>query len=505
MTRPTRPQRLSEPDKHRVRAEHRIVDVLARLGIDPPTGRNGASDFKISCPCPGHRDSTPSCIVHVGTDRWHCFGCSHGGDVLELVRQVEGITSLALAAAALDSRRPLVPVASVEPSNRPPATVVASVERPDPDRTSMDRVLAANAVAWRHLTSPALAARGRAYLTGRGIDVTAIEAETGRPVVGHTPYAPDALVSVLRRHRFIDDEIVDAGWASRTPDGQLRDRFRRRALIPVRDERGRLLGVYGRDVTGRASSKYLNTAETIAFHKGSAVYRPSTPDLDRRATLIVCEGSLDALAIAAAAASIGTSACFAPVSPSGTALTDRQVRLVLAAHPTPPLVCADGDAAGVAASVAWADKITRAGRESVVTVLRDGHDPASWLREHGPAGLTAFTRKGCLSHDPGDVRPAPAASLLATSLMDDAIAASAGDAMRALPSVLATLGRYGAIVPGEAAAGRFAAAAGRALAAYEVGTDSALSRRVLVAVRAAHQPTERTSLCPAPSAHAPQL
>jgi len=504
MTQPNRPQRLSESDKARVRAEHRIIDVLGRIGIASPPGWNGAADFKISCPCPSHRDSTPSCIVHVETDRWHCFGCSRGGDVIELVRQIEGITSLARAATVLDSGRPLVPVAGGGPSARQAPTVFASVERPDPNRTGLDRVLAANAVAWRHLTAPALAARGRAYLAGRGLDVTAIEAETGRSVVGHTPYAHDALVAVLRRHRFTDNEIVDAGWASRAPDGRIRDRFRRRILIPVRDERDRVLGVYGRDVTGRASSKYLNTAETVAFHKGSAVYRPSTPALDRHATVVVCEGSLDALAIAAAAASIGASACFAPISPSGTALTEQQTRLVLAAHPAPPLVCADGDAAGIAASAAWIDKITRAGRESLVTVLPDGHDPASWLREHGPAGLTAFTRRTCLSHDPGDVRAAPAASMLATSLMTDTLAANRGEAMRALPGVLAALGRYGAMVAGDAAAGRFAAAAGRALAAYEVGTDSGLSRRVLVAVRAAHQPAE-AGLCPVPSAHTPRF
>ena len=38
-----------------------------------------------------------------------------------------------------------------------------------------------------------------------------------------------------------------------------------RVIIPVRDKLGRVIGVYGRDVTGTANQKYLYTAETGAF------------------------------------------------------------------------------------------------------------------------------------------------------------------------------------------------------------------------------------------------
>jgi hypothetical protein len=48
--------------------------------------------------------------------------------------------------------------------------------------------------------------------------VTALEAETREPVVGHTPYQPDGLVTHLRTRGFNDDEIVDAGWARAATD-----------------------------------------------------------------------------------------------------------------------------------------------------------------------------------------------------------------------------------------------------------------------------------------------
>ena len=93
------------------------------------------------------------------------------------------------------------------------------------------RVMAANAAAWAYLSLPTHARRGREYLLDRGIDVAALEVETGRPVVGHTPYKDDGLVSQLRSEGFTDDELVDAGWGARR-GGEMTDRFRRRVITP---------------------------------------------------------------------------------------------------------------------------------------------------------------------------------------------------------------------------------------------------------------------------------
>src|SRR5207244_8350295 len=83
----------------------------------------------------------------------------------------------------------------------------------------------------------------------------------------------------------------------------------------------------------------------------------------------------------------------------------------------PPLVCADGDEAGLAASDKWVRSFMGHGRETIVTVLPDGHDPASWLHTHGPDGLSAFVRYGCLDLPDEAVKPVPAGALLADSIL----------------------------------------------------------------------------------------
>jgi DNA primase len=425
-------------------------------------------------------------VIHAQTDRFYCFGCGAKGDVLELVMRVESVRSLSQAAEILDARRPLVSVlSSGERQLTPPATarIVALVDRPDLNRTPRDRVMSANAEAWRFLSLPRLADRGRDYLRGRGIDVQALEAEVGRPLVGHTPYSDTGLIEHLTRRGFSRDEIVDSGWGSRR-QSSMRDRFRRRLIVPVRDVQDQIIGVYGRDVTDRANQKYLNTAETLAFHKSAALYRPNpSAALDTQGTVVACEGSIDALAIACLAATAGRTAHFAAMSPSGTALTPDHARAILSISTMPPLVCADGDPAGTAASTRWIRTFMAQGRETVVTVLPDGHDPASWLRQQGVAGLSAFIRKGCLERPASEVRPVLAAALLARQSMAEAVTKPGRDPFVELPEVINDLVVVAKLVPSPEAVDRFAHAAAESLAAFDVGTPAALGRMLLAGIR----------------------
>jgi DNA primase len=372
--------RLSSDEINRVRTQHTIGDVLRRAGIELPGGAGG--DFMISCPTTGHDDTTPSCMIHDGSGRFYCFGCGAHGDVFALVREVAGVSSLAQIADLLDAGGPLSWRSAPSVPRVTPVRTIGT-DLPALDRTPVQRILDVNNVAWRYLSSARLADQARAHLARRGIDVWQLESQSGTQLAGYTPADYRGLSGHLHRCGFNADEIVDAGWSSRR-DGGLVDRFHRRVLFPVRHPDGGIAGVIGRDVTDHARQKYLNTARTAAYRKGELLYQPLAGK-PHDARVLVCEGPLDALAIASADAA--SALRLLPVAPSGTALTSHQAQRIAALSEWTPLVCADGDPAGAAASAKWQNTLRAAGTRPKLVTLPDGHDPASYLQTHGPSAL----------------------------------------------------------------------------------------------------------------------
>jgi DNA primase len=260
----------------------------------------------------------------------------------------------------------------------------------------------------------------------------------------HTPYNPDQLVAHLRKRGFADDELVDTGLARRRDGEALSDSFQQRVLVPVRDERGAVIGLIGRSTVGserRMAAKYLNPARTAVYDKSTALYAPVDVALAKDGQVVIVEGALDALAIAAAARHAGLADRFLPVCTSGLSFSDSQIERILAMHPRAPVIALDGDAAGQQAAARLAARIAQHGREAAIVTWPRGEDPASWLEQHGPNGLTAVTRRGCLEAGETELRPRHAAPEAATVLMESGdsletkVAAALSPAGRMTPTV----------------------------------------------------------------------
>jgi len=409
------------------RARHPLAEVAARTGVDPY--RTGGS-VSARCPLPshGHHDRTPSMRLHLDDGIFSCFGCGAKGDVVEWVRQTEGV-DWRQAIAILDSGRPLTNAwAGKAPAaegrwrlnpNVPVGTKSAGrLEAPDLDRTPPERVYAALEAAWGHYARPPLHDRGADYLQGRGIDVKVLEAHTGRAEVGHTPAKLDGLVTALRVEGFSDDELVDAGLAHRKPDARpLSDFYRQRVLIPIRDDQQRVVGIIGRNVGDQQRwSKYKNPPHTAIYDKSVNLYQPLPAPTDRDGQVVVVEGTLDAMAIAVAAIRTAQADQFCPVTQSGRELSAAQLEDVIGMHPGAPVLGFDGDAAGQDAAYRHCLVAGRRGKAVTVTVLPAQHDPASWLVEHGAGGLTAWMLAGTSSAGREPPNPVPAATYLARYL-----------------------------------------------------------------------------------------
>jgi DNA primase len=380
-----------------LRHGHRIEVVVAASGVELTQRGQGF----MGC-CPFHDDSTPSLSVGGVPDRFHCFGCGAGGDVIEYVHRFTGLPFT----GAVQALQAGTAFGGVAPS------ITRQVPRPAraaEQTTTPQRARAINSLAWEFFTTPASIDVAETYLRdGRGIDIGPLcEAGGGEPIVGHARTGWRALTRHLHHLGVTDSELLELDLAQQTRTGELIDTYRGRLIVPVHAQGGGIDGFIGRDTTADPRApKYRNPTKTPTFDKSTALYRPTHHRLDTDANVIVVEGVLDALAIAAAAARAGELAMFAPATTSGVTVSGVQARAVLALHPKPPVIALDGDQAGREGTDRWLTALcVERGRTALLTRLPDGTDPAEWLQHQGVRGLRAFDRRGY--GDPANETPSP--------------------------------------------------------------------------------------------------
>jgi DNA primase len=380
-----------------IRHDHPIQDVVAASGVELTRRGQGF----MGC-CPFHDDSTASLSVGGVPERFHCFGCGVGGDVIEYVHRFTGLTFPG-AVQALQSGTAFH---GATPSPARPAQRPTRAAEPT---TTPQRARAINNLAWEFFTTPANISAAETYLrNARGIDIGPLCMTVGgEPIAGYAPTGWHALTRHLRHQGVTETELLELDLAQRSRTGEVIDTYRGRLIVPVLAEGGGIDGFIGRDTTGDPRApKYRNPTRTPTFDKSAALYRPTHHGLDAGANVVVVEGVLGALAIAAAAAQGDQHAMFAPVTTSGVTVSGVQARAVLALHPQPPVIALDGDQAGREGTDRWLTALcVERGRTALVTRLPDGLDPAEWLQHQGASGLRAFDRR-CYADNAADA-PSP--------------------------------------------------------------------------------------------------
>ncbi len=228
---------------------------------------------------------------------------------------------------------------------------------------------------------------------------------------GYAPAGWTALTDHLHRHGVTDNEMLAAGLATTTKTGRIIDRFRDRLIFPIQND-GDIRGFIGRRNPGHddAGPKYLNTPDTVLFHKGHLLFglTENAAALAMGATPVLVEGPIDAIAI-----TLTGQRNFVGVAPLGTALTDRQadqLRPHIRNSEAGIIVATDADSAGHQAAVRAYWHLTSRGDNPRHLRMDAGLDPAELLQTRGP---------GALQRAIADAAP------LARTLIDERIAANA--------------------------------------------------------------------------------
>jgi len=322
--------------------------------------------------CPFHDEKSPSFTVDDGKGLYYCFGCGDHGDVFTFVQKIDH-TSFFEAVRLLAER-----------TNVPFTLSDGSVED-EVTYSRRQRLVEANRVAAEFFTDRLAdvdAELARSFLVERGFDVLSAVKTFN---VGFSPRGWDDLTSFLVRRGFTEDEIVDAGLATRSEKGVF-DRFRGRLMWPIFNERGENVGFGGRQLFPEENSaKYVNTTDTLIYKKSSTLFglNLALNSIAKKSEVIVVEGYTDVMAMHAAGV-------HNVIASSGTAFGDEHIRVlrrVLAPNGVwkGRIVFAfDGDDAGRKAAVRAFGNTVRDMVSVVFAVSNpDGCDPCDVRLTHG--------------------------------------------------------------------------------------------------------------------------
>lgn len=359
---------------------HILDDIRNRLQISDIVGPKVAWDRKKSQPakgdywacCPFHQEKSPSFHCDNRRGRYHCFGCGASGDHFRFLTETEGLSFPEAVERLAESAGVSLPAPDPQAARR------------EEKRADLRDVVE---YAAKFFESQFYGDRGREareYTARRRLS----EATQREFRFGYAPNSRDALKSHMKSLGVGEEEMVLAGLVIRPDDGRpAYDRFRNRLIIPIEDDRGRVIAFGGRALDPMTEPKYLNSPETPLFYKSTTLFnahRVRKPAYDS-GTAIVVEGYMDAIAVYQAG--IKT-----VVASLGTAFTEEQIARLWRLAPE-PIVCFDGDKAGVAAAHRAVDRILpelKGGYSFNFVFLPDGKDPDDLIQT---GGQEAFLRE----------------------------------------------------------------------------------------------------------------
>lgn len=332
-----------------------IVDIIGGAVELRPSGH------RLLGLCPFHNEKTPSFSVNRERQQYYCFGCEKGGDALSFVMEFEGLSFA-------EALRKLADRAGVQ--------LPAPTERESREDFARRHILELYAFAAQYygelLKNPLKGGRGRTYLKSRQLK----ESTTGKFGVGYAPDSYTTLVDAARAKGVKDYVIENSGLGKRGNKG-LYDLFRERLMIPIRDVMGNVVAFGGRDLTGTAPGKYINSPENPVYRKSRVLYGlfEARDGLRQAKKAILVEGYFDLMRCFDAGIANVVATC-------GTALTTEQAALIRRYVPE-VVVVYDGDPAGIRAALRGVAILTAAGLTVRALVLPDNKDPDDYIRDAG--------------------------------------------------------------------------------------------------------------------------
>ena len=346
--------RYSETIIDEVRQSNDIVDVISQYVHLKRSGRNY---FGI---CPFHNEKSPSLSVSPDKQIFHCFGCGVGGNVISFISKIEGL-GFKEAVENLAERANI--------------TLPTLYNKEDSKREELkSKVYKVNSFTsdyyHKRLYEPK-SKTGQDYVKKRELTKETIDMYN----LGFSGNF-DELYQALRKEGFQNEEILESGLVNKNDNGKYIDRYRNRFMIPILDERNRVIAFGGR-VLDDSKPKYINSPENIVYSKGKHLFGLNVAKKFDHKRLLIVEGYMDVI-------SLHQRGITNVVAALGTALTTNQGWL-LRKNAEQVILGFDADGAGQTAILRAMEVMSNMGCDMRVLQMQGAKDPDEFIIKYGSA------------------------------------------------------------------------------------------------------------------------
>ena len=347
-----------------IRNSNDIVDIISQYVNLKKSGRNF---FGL---CPFHNEKSPSFAVSPDKQIFHCFGCGVGGNVFHFLSKIENIGFRESIEMLANRANITLPTLDNEQDNK--ASYLKS------------RVYEINkhtAQFYHENLYKPTAKVAQEYIKKRKLDNNTLKTF----LIGYSCNFNE-LYKFLKQQGFTDEEILASTLVNRNDRGEFIDRFRKRLMFPIQDERGRVIAFGGRilednkikDPT-RPQAKYINSSENIVYSKGRHLFGLYAAKQQKIDKILIVEGYMDAI-------SLHQRGITNVVASLGTALTEAQGRL-LRKNSQQVIIGYDSDGAGQAATMRGLEILQNLGCDIRILQIEGAKDPDEYILKYGPERL----------------------------------------------------------------------------------------------------------------------
>ncbi|MBP5159997.1 MAG: DNA primase [Lachnospiraceae bacterium] len=338
-----------------VRSRNDIVDVI---GSYVQLKKKGSRYVGL---CPFHNEKTGSFMVNRDFQTYKCFGCGKRGNVFTFVMEYESY-SFPEAVKFLAERAGIVLEERDETEGE---------KRSREEKAKLLEVNKEAATFFYYLLRDEQGKSAYEYFRGRGLSDETIN----RFGLGFGGNYSSSLYKHLKSKGYKDDFLKNTGLVYIEERGSY-DRFWKRAIFPIMDAGGKVIGFGGR-VMGEAgnSPKYLNSPDTKVFDKGRNLYALWLAKRTKRDYFLLCEGYMDVISLHAAGYDNA-------VASLGTALTPHQARLI-SRYVKNVVITYDSDGAGQNAALRAIPILRDCGLGVKVLNMSPYKDPDEFIKALG--------------------------------------------------------------------------------------------------------------------------